>query len=210
MTSQSGVWSLVQSGSILNGTLNAKLNQLYQCQSKYFMHHYPRALFYDIPGSGRVSHIVVKLHSLCRWLCPDRSWERVHCCVRFSLCSSSDIGGGRSFSTLCFLVTESTMCVGRFWCFFNLLEPNLRRTVEWCHDRVSFIGIGSWVVMPWQTWSSSRQFKRHIWVVIDLQHVGLLVEMANAAHLVDPSRIWNWCLSGVKNVTVDIGAEIKN
>ena len=46
-------------------------------------------------------------------------------------------------------------------------------------------------------------------MVIDLQRVGILVEMVNAAHLMGPGRVWNWCLSGVKNVTVDIGAEIK-
>ena len=67
-----------------------------------------------------VSHLVVKLHNLyrCRlvrrtpYACsPERSWERVHRCLRFSLCSSSDIiGGGRSFSTLLLprsLVAES-------------------------------------------------------------------------------------------------------
>ena len=51
-----------------------------------------------------VSHLVVKLHSLyrCRlvhlapYACSpaiDHSCEKVHRCLRFSLCSSSDIGG---------------------------------------------------------------------------------------------------------------------
>ena len=59
-----------------------------------------------------VSHLVVKLHSLyrCRlvrqtpYACSpaiDGSvLTVVHCCLRLSLCSSSDIGGGCFFSTL--------------------------------------------------------------------------------------------------------------
>ena len=34
------------------------------------------------------------LYSCNRWQCPDRSCERMHRCLRFSLCSSSDMGGG--------------------------------------------------------------------------------------------------------------------
>ena len=40
----------------------------------------------------------------------------MHCCLRFGLCSSSDIGGGRSFCTLLLprsLVAKSTVCVCR-------------------------------------------------------------------------------------------------
>ena len=66
-----------------------------------------------------VSHLVVKLHSLyrCQLVCltpyacspaidgsvrPDRCCERVHHCLWLSLCSLSDIGVGRFFSTLLF------------------------------------------------------------------------------------------------------------
>ena len=79
-----------------------------------------------------VSHLVVKLHSLYRWRLVLRTpytcspaidgsvlivAGRVHRYIRFSLCSSSDIGGGRSFSTFLLprsLVAESTACVFRF------------------------------------------------------------------------------------------------
>ena len=37
-----------------------------------------------------------------RWPCPDRSCERMHRCIRLSLGSSSDIGGGRFFCNLLF------------------------------------------------------------------------------------------------------------
>ena len=81
-----------------------------------------------------------------RWKCPDRSWERVHRCLWFSLCSSSDIGGVRSFSTLLLpriLVADSTACVFRFRRLSFLLAPSLGRTVELCLEwRVSFMGLG--------------------------------------------------------------------
>ena len=69
-------------------------------------------------------------------LCLLRTCERVHCCLRFSLCSSSDIGGGRSFTMLLprSLISESTARVCRFWRLSFLLAPTLGRTVE----RVSF------------------------------------------------------------------------
>ena len=110
-----------------------------------------------------VSHLVVKIQSvqmslgspntLClkscnRWQCPDRSWERVLCCLRFSVCSSSDNGGGggRSFSTLLLprsLVSESTACVCRFRRLSFLLAPSLGRPVELCLEwRVSLMGLG--------------------------------------------------------------------
>ena len=71
---------------------------------------------------------------------------------------------GRSFSTLLLyrsLVAESTACVCRFRRLSSMLAPSLGRTVGLCLEwRVSFmgLGLGSWVMMPWQTWSSSRQF----------------------------------------------------
>ena len=71
--------------------------------------------------------------SCSRWQCTDRSCERVNCCLRFSLCCSSDIGSGHSFNTLLFprsLVSESTTCVCRFWRLSFLLAPSLGRTVE--------------------------------------------------------------------------------
>ena len=77
------------------------------------------------------------------------------------------LGGGRFFSTLLFpwsWIAESTACVRRFWWLSIRLEPSLGRTVEWCLDRrVSFmgLGLGSWIVMPCLTWSSSRQFTRY-------------------------------------------------
>ena len=63
-----------------------------------------------------------------------------------SLCSSSDIGGGRSISTLLLpmsLVAESTACVCRFRRLSFLFAPSLGRTVEICREwRVSFMGLG--------------------------------------------------------------------
>ena len=101
------------------------------------------------------SHLVVKLHSLYRcclvlwtpYACsPDRSWERVHCCLRCSPCYSSAFGVGRSFSTLLLprsLVAESTACVCRFRRLSFLLAPSLGTTVEWCLEwRVFFMGLG--------------------------------------------------------------------
>ena len=63
----------------------------------------------------------------------DRSCERVHRCLRFSLCSLSDIGGGCPFNSLlvpCSRIAKSTAYVCNFCWLSFLLVPNLGRTVE--------------------------------------------------------------------------------
>ena len=65
------------------------------------------------------------------------------------------VGG---LSVLCWMV-KSTTCVCRFCRLSFLLVPSLGRTVEWWLEWiVSFmgLGLGSWVVMPWQAWSFTR------------------------------------------------------
>ena len=44
---------LLDSESILNSTLNAKNKSVILVPIKDGIHHFPSALFYDIPGSGR-------------------------------------------------------------------------------------------------------------------------------------------------------------
>ena len=126
-------------------------------------------------ASEQMSCLVVKLHSLYRCRLVRRISYAGNAAVEGSVlivavreyivapgavCSSSASGGGRSFSTLLLprsWMAVSTACVCRFWRLSFLLAPSLWRTVESCLEwRVSCLG--SWVVMSWQTWSSSRQF----------------------------------------------------
>ena len=101
VTSRSGVWYKRTGVS----HLVVKLNSLYRCSLV-------RLTPYDCSAAidGSVLTVAVR--------------DRVHRSLRFSLCSSSDIGGGRSFSTMLFhwsWIAESTACVCRFLWFSSCL-----------------------------------------------------------------------------------------
>ena len=86
-------------------------------------------------------------------------------------------------------MAESISCVYRFWRLSFLLVQSLERTIEWCLEwRGSFMGLGFWVVMPWQTWTVHKILCReYVWVVPDIHCKELLVWMVNTGHPVSTS-----------------------
>ena len=121
------------------------------------------------------------------------------CLVVFCWVSAarSIFGDGRFFSTLLFpwsWISESTACVCRFWWISILLESSLGRTVEWCLE-YSLLH-GSWYFLSCDAMTDVVLLqtvhkvlrRKHIWVVLDFQREGHLVEMVNTGHLVGPVR----------------------
>ena len=115
---------------------------------------------------------IICLYSCSRRKCPDRSCERFHRCFRFSLCASSVIGCGRSLSTLLFLMSRIYRICVQVLVAFSLACTESRKN-SGMMSRVKSILHGSrscsWAGMPWQTWSSSRQFTRYWSLTISIR-----------------------------------------